>query len=318
MAYRGTMREDEDPQDRPVAAQVVTEKPSESEQINELATALAKAQAELPIAGKDREANIKSEKGASYKYSYATLAACWAAWQQAGPKHGLALIQKLLPNGSVYKLETKLVHTSGQWIRSELRISGGATPQALGGLITYMRRYSMCALVGIVQDDDDAAEAEEETRRPPPCREEPRQQDRRPPVRAQQQPSDNEGEVDVPFAVPGDEDASPEDSWTELVKDACGRTLAATDVTSVQSIVSDVAGITGLADGHLRAVRKTAVRRVIDLAAASKSLKDLAVASELYKAVETSVSEEWKAQTVAAYQATKADIKKATAPAKVA
>ena len=136
---------------------------SESSEIQELAAALAKAQCTLACAGKTHEAQIRSEKG-TYKYAYATLADCWRSWQAAGPPNGLALIQQLLPADPGYTLRTKLVHTSGQWIASELRVVGGNTPQALGSIITYMRRYAMCGLLGIVSDDDeeddDGGEAE--------------------------------------------------------------------------------------------------------------------------------------------------------------
>jgi len=149
----------------------------ESAETHELATALAKAQCVLATVGKSREAHIASAKG-NYKYTYATLADCWAAWRAAGPPNGLAIVQRLMPAECGYELETKLVHTSGQWMRTLWVMPPRDTPQAMGSEITYARRYSLCALVGIVSDeeDDNGGAAEEDAKQhPEPRREAPTQ-----------------------------------------------------------------------------------------------------------------------------------------------
>ena len=59
-------------------------------------------------------------------------------------------------------LVTTLAHSSGEWIRGQLTIgTDGANKgvnlnQALGSSISYMRRYALAAIVGVIQDDDDA------------------------------------------------------------------------------------------------------------------------------------------------------------------
>lgn len=58
-------------------------------------------------------------------------------------------------------LETRLIHAeSGQWISSMAVIPLPKNdPQGMGSAITYARRYSLCAMLGIVTEDDDGESA---------------------------------------------------------------------------------------------------------------------------------------------------------------
>jgi hypothetical protein len=57
-------------------------------------------------------------------------------------------------------LRTQLTHSSGQWFASELPIvCNWGDPHALGGTVTYLRRYALAAMCGVAQDDDDAESA---------------------------------------------------------------------------------------------------------------------------------------------------------------
>lgn len=122
----------------------------QSLEINELAEALAKAQAEMPHASKDSTNEF-------FRSGYADLAAVMRAWQAAGPKHGLAVVQTLEPSdGTEVTVVTTLMHKSGQWIVGKLTMKPEKmNPQGIGSCITYARRYSLSAIVGIAQDDDD-------------------------------------------------------------------------------------------------------------------------------------------------------------------
>ena len=51
-------------------------------------------------------------------------------------------------------LETTLLHTSGQWIKSEYPLLQG-TAQQTGSSLTYARRYSLSSIAGIAADEDD-------------------------------------------------------------------------------------------------------------------------------------------------------------------
>ncbi len=53
-------------------------------------------------------------------------------------------------------MDTTLFHTSGQWVSGGIRIGvAKGDPQAWMGAVTYARRGSLCAVLGIVADDDD-------------------------------------------------------------------------------------------------------------------------------------------------------------------
>jgi hypothetical protein len=126
----------------------------------ELYTALAKAQGEITAA----EALQTADAG-SYQYKYADLAACLEVVRKPLSDNGLALIQ--LPSidengrdGNTVTIETILAHESGQSISCTMSMrpeKGG--PQAVGAVMTYLRRYSLSSMLGVAQYDDDAASA---------------------------------------------------------------------------------------------------------------------------------------------------------------
>lgn len=133
-----------------------------SEQINELATALAKAQGKIKVAPKANVAKIDTRDGkGGYSYSYSTLADVWEACRAPLSENGLALIQTVAAEGSKVTVTTLLVHSSGQWISDDLTLAArDASPQAIGSCITYGRRYALGSMVGVVsEEDDDGAEA---------------------------------------------------------------------------------------------------------------------------------------------------------------
>ncbi len=124
-----------------------------SDSIDLLAAALAKAQGEMQPASKD---SINPH----FKSKYADLASAWAAAQGPLSRNGLALAQAFgRGENRDTVIDTRLMHTSGQWIESSLTIYNDSqkpmTPQQLGSCITYYRRYSQMAILNIVPDDDD-------------------------------------------------------------------------------------------------------------------------------------------------------------------
>ena len=122
---------------------------NKSETIKEIATALSKAQGEFLNAKKDK-INPFFEK------NYAGLSSLWDACRLALSKNGLALVQGPSVNESHVTINTLLMHNSGEWIESELILNAGKpTPQSVGSAITYARRYSLAAMLGLVADDDD-------------------------------------------------------------------------------------------------------------------------------------------------------------------
>lgn len=121
-----------------------------SAELKDLFTALAKAQAEMQTAG-------LSAENPYFKTRYADLAAIVKASRPALTKNGFSIIQQIITSdeGHTY-LHTMLCHASGQWVESRVRIVPPKTDvQSLGSYITYLRRYSIAALCGIVTSDED-------------------------------------------------------------------------------------------------------------------------------------------------------------------
>lgn len=130
-----------------------------SEQVNELFTALAKAQGEL-------EAAIKDSTNPHYRFYYADLNSVWNACRKALSKNNLCVLQTHEPSEKgTLRTITTLGHSSGQWISSTLDITlSKEDAQGIGSAMTYARRYSLAAIVGVAQDDDDAEKAIDRTK----------------------------------------------------------------------------------------------------------------------------------------------------------
>jgi hypothetical protein len=128
----------------------------QSEAIDQLATALAAAQAELLPALKDVDGQVGRQSR-----KYADLASCWEAIRVCLPRHGLAIVQTARSEGDCDYLDTTLCHASGQWIRGTNRLLWGENPaltpmQCYGSALTYARRYGLAAICGLTAEDDDA------------------------------------------------------------------------------------------------------------------------------------------------------------------
>lgn len=125
-----------------------------SESIVKLAAALVLAQGEFTSAG-------KTSDNPFHKSKYADLAAVYAACRQALVKHQLTVMQPATCQGQRVAVTTLLVHVSGEFIESTLHMKAAQdTPQAIGSVITYARRYALSSLVGVAADDDDGNSGE--------------------------------------------------------------------------------------------------------------------------------------------------------------
>ncbi len=124
--------------------------PSKSEDLKELFAALSKAQGEMRTAGLNSENPF-------FKSAYADLAEIVRVSRPALFKYGLSVIQQILPNDDGQNiLHCILAHSSGQWIETRMRILPAKTDmQSIGSYITYLRRYSYAAIVGVVVADED-------------------------------------------------------------------------------------------------------------------------------------------------------------------
>ena len=124
-----------------------------SESIKELATALAKAQAEIKGA-------IKDSENPFYKSKYADLSAVWDACRGPLSANGLSVVQGgTVLDGNAY-LETLLVHSSGEWLSAIQPMHPAKDdPQGWVACTTYMRRAGLAAIAGVSPEDDDGNEA---------------------------------------------------------------------------------------------------------------------------------------------------------------
>jgi hypothetical protein len=124
-----------------------------SENIGEIAAALAKAQGTMGHAAKDKT-------NPHFKNSYADLANVLDVCRDPLATNGIAVTQLPAMQRDVVVLTTMLIHSSGQWIRSTLTMPvSKRDAQGVGSAITYARRYALSAMVGITQDDDDGNKA---------------------------------------------------------------------------------------------------------------------------------------------------------------
>lgn len=134
-----------------------------SADIGELAAALAAFQGECPKIEKECTVRVATRSGGSYSFQYASLDNILDKVRPILAKNGLSITQLTDSSGS---LTTLLLHKSGQYIGSNIKITGaklrdsgagsdGTSPQEYGSAITYMRRYSVTSLLGLSTEDDE-------------------------------------------------------------------------------------------------------------------------------------------------------------------
>jgi hypothetical protein len=133
-----------------------------SEQTDALFKALSEYQSEAVNPQKTSTADIPTKSGGSYSYSYAPLPDILDANRPLLAKHGLSVVQESSGENGTVSLTTLVAHTSGQWLMAgPVSVSCSGGPQVVGSAITYLRRYSLCAVLGISGDSDDDANVAE-------------------------------------------------------------------------------------------------------------------------------------------------------------
>ena len=130
----------------------------QSESIANLAKALSIVQGKLTYAKKD-------SKNPFFKSNYADLESVWDACRDLLSSNGLAVSQ--FPGATCIEiigevpvatmsLTTMFIHESGEWIAQQMSVPvNKLDAQGAGSALTYMRRYALAAVVGVVQADDD-------------------------------------------------------------------------------------------------------------------------------------------------------------------
>jgi hypothetical protein len=135
--------------------------PRSSETVAALASALAKAQAELINPEKSLTAAIRTGRvGEGVRsFRYAPLSSGLDIVRKTLGQHEIATVQTTAidQTAGMVNLTTMLAHASGEWIASDwpiCPIAETANPQRMGAALTYARRYALFTLVGIAGEDD--------------------------------------------------------------------------------------------------------------------------------------------------------------------
>lgn len=131
-----------------------------SEKVQNIATALIKAQTELSNPSKNQQ---------GYGYKYADLSSILDQVKPVLQKHGLAITQTSSDDGNgKVGVTTTLLHESGEYISDTLRLpipemKGTTSTQAAGAALTYARRYAISSILNIAADEDTDAATNEKT-----------------------------------------------------------------------------------------------------------------------------------------------------------
>lgn len=123
----------------------------EAEEMKNLYKALAKFRQQLKQPAKD---------GANpyFKSTYVTLDGVIKAVDTALEGTGLSYIQETATSDGLPAVRTVLFHEDGGTMASgwlSLPLKNGATPQDVGSLLTYAKRYQLAAFFGVSSDVDD-------------------------------------------------------------------------------------------------------------------------------------------------------------------
>jgi len=96
-----------------------------------------------------------------FKNEYIKLPDLMISLQPLLTKHKLAVMHLTGNIDGISAIKVVLLHESGETIESDYQplLLTKQDPQAQGSAITYARRYTLCAMLGIVADEDDDGHA---------------------------------------------------------------------------------------------------------------------------------------------------------------
>jgi hypothetical protein len=135
----------------------------QSESIDKIIPAFIAFQSDMPSVPKDGN-------NPHFKSKYATLGAITEATRPHLAKHGLGFMQWMSNRDGLQLIVTRIMHTSGQWMEDEGYILNPTKndPQGMGSAVTYARRYTLGASLGIITEDDDDGNRASEPVKPTP------------------------------------------------------------------------------------------------------------------------------------------------------
>lgn len=132
-----------------------------SDTIDLLSAALVQAQAEI-------ENPEKNATNPAFRSKYVNLTGVLEVVRPALAKNGLAVVQGVGMDDGRVVVTTRLVHASGQWLEPGAASAplGKQDAQGVGSAVTYLRRYSLLAALGIAPEEDDDGNAASRSREP--------------------------------------------------------------------------------------------------------------------------------------------------------
>lgn len=150
---------------------------NKSENINELAKALARVQEKM------RPAEFDSVNP-YFKSKYASLGSVIQAYKEAAKGEGISISQLPISEGWYVGVENVIMHDSGQWISERFLMPLDADSknptQEAGKAITYARRYGLASMFGIYSDEDTDGNSPSQEREKPKVSDKPKASDERP------------------------------------------------------------------------------------------------------------------------------------------
>jgi hypothetical protein len=134
-----------------------------SDNVDKIIPAFIAFQGDMPSVPKDGN-------NPHFKSKYATLGAITEATRPHLAKHGLGYTQFMSNKDGYQLIVTRIMHISGQWMEDDGYILNPTKndPQGMGSAVTYARRYTLGASLGIITEDDDDGNRASEPAKPAP------------------------------------------------------------------------------------------------------------------------------------------------------
>lgn len=123
-----------------------------SESIKNISQALLKAQ-------KNIENAVKDSSNPYFKSKYADLNSVMEACKKHLNDQGITVLQPVVSNEFGDLVETILLHESGEFIGSQMKLLQVKNMQEYGSAVTYARRYSLASIAFVGGEDDDGEAA---------------------------------------------------------------------------------------------------------------------------------------------------------------
>lgn len=130
-----------------------------SESIAEVSKALTTAWGNIKNPKHNQKVEVKTKNGYTYTFNYTDLGGLIDEVRPHLKENGITIIQEpyteVGESGRLICIETMLLHSSGEWMKSNpLKMPALNSIQDVGGQITYLKRYSLSAMLGVSSEED--------------------------------------------------------------------------------------------------------------------------------------------------------------------